>query len=98
MGLGVVNMPGQQHVVQRLCGSQTSKRWSSCGSASHAVWWGHYAMARLDDCAALLLVEGNGCDDGFELHHQIWMTLGNVLPCGFIFEKLGEVPFRQHQV
>lgn len=59
---------------------------------------GNCVRARLEDRAELLLVERNGRNDGLELRHQVWMALGNVLPCRFIFEKLREISLRKHQI
>ncbi|WP_167444557.1 hypothetical protein [Paraburkholderia bryophila] len=55
-----------------------------------------YVRVRLEDRAELLLVEGNGCNDGLERHHQIRMTLSNVLPRRIVFEELDEISFRKH--
>jgi hypothetical protein len=56
----------------------------------------HYVRVRLEDRAELLLVERDGCNDGLKLHHQVRMALGDVLPCRFVFEELGEISFRKH--
>lgn len=55
-----------------------------------------YVGFRLERRAELLLVERNRCDNGLELRHQVRMALGNVLPRRFVFEELGEIPFRKH--
>ncbi|MGF6725991.1 hypothetical protein P3T43_005376 [Paraburkholderia sp. GAS41] len=105
-------MKALNDVVERKTGSQLSKNEGEIAAIAIAGRGGratafilqrfacdvdrHYARVRLEDRAELLRVERNGCKNGLELHHQVWMALGNILPCRFVFEELGEIPFRKH--